>query len=305
MPSKRQQSETLIDEIEVSPCEPPADQEVIQEATTLARQPVQGESILSVIRDAVVNKADVAVMRELLAIRREERADLAREAFANALVQFRTLVKPIIMTGNRDDRTSGGTVHYQYAELTTTIEQIQPALDQCQLTPTWTATKNDPAWVEIDCIVTHGLGHKEHSMPVGAPVPQTGNRGQTPVQVRMGVITTLKRVTLFMVLGLVTKEDDQHLKDQEQGDDKPRAKSQDLLDKEEIKHKSNFILTCEKKTGISPLPKPILMALFAQAQALCGSQKAVDCLNLIDQVGTRFEKDGASWKLINDLEWKE
>ena len=277
-----------------------ADKEVNEAAAIVAREPTGQTSIISVIREAILKKADVEVMRELLAVRREERADQAREAFANALVQFRRLVKPIIMTGHRDDSKtkkadgSVGTVKYSYAELTTTIEQIQPALDQCQLTPTWQAVKNDRDWIEIDCVLTHGLGHKERSLPVGSIIPPTGNRGQTPLQVRQGAITTLKRITLFMVLGLTTKEDDDHLKRQEEGNADGKPKSEELMnpDPDERMAREAFRAVVLKKTGEKELPNRILHSLLAQAQTACGSDDVSTCTEYIGSDDVIIGKDG-------------
>jgi hypothetical protein len=260
------------------------DEQVTQEATALARQPIEPGSILSIIKDAVVNRADVAVMRELLAIRREERADQAREAFANALVIFRKLVKPILMTGHRDDRTrpkrdgSLGSVHYDYAELTTTIEQITPALDQCGLTPTWRTVQSDATTVGIECVVTHVLGYRESSGPLSSPVE--GSSGQTAVQKRMGTITSLKRATLFMALGLTTKEDDRSLKDAEQGEDKEVPQPPAPLTKPDPKEdeaKRRFRDIVLRKLKAESVGRGLLKSVYEQVKAASGKGSVAEC----------------------------
>ena len=99
--------------------------------TDLALHGNDPTGFLSIIRAAAESKSDPATMRELLNVYKDAQAQRAEEAYAEGIVQFRRMVRPIIMTGVRDDRTTGGQVHYKYAELTTTIEQIQPILDQC------------------------------------------------------------------------------------------------------------------------------------------------------------------------------
>lgn len=260
--------------------------QVVQEATALAKVPAEPGSLLAIIKEAAVNKADAETMKELLSVWKDAKADQAREAFANALVQFRKLVKPIIMTGERDDtktqnsRGEYGTVKYKYAELTTTIEQIQPMLDQCQLTPTWRMVKNDLNWVEIECVVTHMLGHKESSMPFGSPVGE-GRRGQTPVQVRTGVITSLKRTTLFMVLGLTTKEDDQHLKSAEQGQEPTQPKSAALTDKTENAARLEFGREVRQRLGKPDLSNDIVRTIFANVQRVSGCETVAECLQYL------------------------
>lgn len=270
------------------------DAETIQEATSLARQPVEPGSILSIIQTALINKTDVETMRELLAIRREERADQAAEAFANALVQFRALVGPIIMTGHRDDRKTKkrdgtyGSVHYDYAELTTTVEQIRPALTQCGLTPTWRVVKNERDWVEVECILTHVLRHKESSGPMGSP--PDGNGGQSPVQKLAGTITSLQRKTLFMVLGMVTKEDDRDLDGAEQGVEPPKPQSQAAITENETR--KQFWNLCQTKAGVKFTADQV-RAIFAKVQEMSGKTTAADCLAWLKQDTVLLANDGS------------
>lgn len=273
----------------------PTDVEVVAEATAISRQSAEPGSILSIIQTALLNKADVETMRELLAIRREERADQAAEAFANALVMFRRLVKPIIMTGKRDDRPSGGKVHYAYAELTTTIEQIQPALDQCGLTPTWCMVKSERDWVEIECVVTHSLRHKETSKPLGAK-PE-GPSGQTDAQKRAGTITSLQRKTLFMALGLTTKEDDAHLKQQEQGGKPPKPASAEVLDPDVNAAKRQFAAVCLKLAQQNGLPPQVYEQLLVDCQQASGKQGIGECADWL-AANAQVKKVDGVWKIV-------
>lgn len=272
------------------------DEGVPQDATGLMKQIPEPGSILSIIQTAVLNKTDVETMRELLAVRREERADQAREAYANAIVMFRRLTKPIIMTGVRDDRVTGGKVHYKYAELTTTIEQITPALDQCGLNPTWRTVKNERDWVEIECVVTHTFGHKESSMSLGAQ-PQ-GPSGQTDAQKRCGTITTLKRATLFMVLGLTTKEDDRHLQDAEQGLEPPKPASQALMQPDdappdpEKQARNKFHEAACKKLGDGGLKNAFLYKLLANVQQASGMTDVAMCAEWMAHPDVKVAADG-------------
>lgn len=293
----------MAEQIDVTPT---TDAELMQEAS-LARQSIPSDSILSVIKEAVLNKSDAETMQLLLNIRREERADQAREAFANALVQFRRMVKPIIMTGKRDDRLTGGKVHYPYAELTTTVEQIQSILDQCGLTPTWAMVKSEPAYVEVECILTHGLGHKESSLPLGAK-PE-GPPGQTDVQKRVGTITSLRRATLFMVLGLTTKEDDRHLKDQEQGQEPKTPASQNLMntDEAEKKARAEFAATVRKKLQLAEgedLKGGFLRKVLANVQQASGKESVADCAAYLDSDDVLVSADG-TLGFVNDAAFEE
>jgi len=271
--------------------------EVMEQSSALARNGPDPTGFLGIIREAARSKTDPATMRELLNVYKDAQAQRAAEAYAEAIVQFRRVVRAIIMTGHRDDtktknsRDEYGTVKYGYAELTTTIEQIQPFLDQCQLTPTWRMTKSDPGFVELECIVTHILKHKESSGPFGSPVGE-GRKGQTPVQVRQGVVTSLKRATLFMVLGLTTKEDDLSLAAAEQGSDAPEApRSKSAIEDPEKDAKRDFWNAAQKKTG-SRLSRDQVVVLFGRVQQLSGQVSAADCLAWINRQDVTVGTDG-------------
>ena len=250
------------------------DEQVQAETTALTNRQIEPGSLLSIIKEAAISKADAATMRELLNVWKDAKADQAREAFANAMVMFRKSTKPIVMTGERDDRKTGGKVHYKYAELTSTMVQITAALNTAGLTPNWRTVKNDRDWVEIECVVTHILGHKESSLPLGAK-PE-GPSGQTDAQKRSGTITTLQRKTLFMALGLTATEDDADLASAEKGMGAPKPpKPPSATD--ENKAKREFWALAQQKAKASFTADQAKM-IFIRVQQASGKQSAVECL---------------------------
>jgi hypothetical protein len=201
---------------------------------------------------------------------------------------FRKSTKPIVMTGERDDRKTGGKVHYKYAELTSTMVQITAALNTAGLTPNWRTVKNDRDWVEIECVVTHILGHKESSLPLGAK-PE-GPPGQTDAQKRSGTITTLQRKTLFMALGLTATEDDADLANAEKGmvqtePPKPPAAT------DENKAKREFWALAQEKAQAS-FTADQAKAILARAQQASGKQSVVECLAWFKQNTVLVAADG-------------
>ncbi len=261
------------------------DAEVVEEATRIAAEAPQGTiarasfgplSTDSIIHDAVKSKADVEVMRELLAIRREERADIAREAFAQAMVQFRTAVQPIVRTGHRDDtkvknrQNKFGTVKYDYCELGTTDDQIRPLLSQCQLYPAWKILKNEANWIEIECIVTHALRHSESSGPFGAPPSE--NTYLSVIQRRKATMTGLKRETLFVALGLVSEDEaDDDGAGSGETPPKPGPRSRDVVDPAKQDAWERFAEVAAEKCGKKSLPPEMLRNITKQVCPLAGS----------------------------------
>jgi hypothetical protein len=266
------------------------------ETTSLTVHGADPTGFLQIIRTAAENKTDPATMRELLNVYKDAQAQRAEEAYAEAIVQFRRMVRPIVMTGHRDDTKTKnrnneyGTVKYDWAELTTTIEQIQACLDQCQLTPTWRAMKDELNYVSLECIVTHVLKHKESSGPFGSAVGE-GRRGQTPVQVRQGVVTSLKRATLFMVLGLTTKEDDRDLENAEQGQEEKKPQSQDAITDPEAGAKSRFKDLCWVKAGVKFNNKQ-LWSILDKVKSASGKMDVAGCVSWLESEYVLLGKDG-------------
>ena len=253
------------------------DAEVVQEATALARQPAHGESILSIIKDAVISKADVQTLRELLAIRREERADQAREAFEVAMVAFSAKVPTIIKTRVVDFTTQKGRTHYTHAGLPETVEQIQGLMAECQLSRRW--KDEDPKKVgniRIRCIASHIMGHSE-SFAAEAPPDTSGNKNDA--QAVASIITYLRRTTLFAVLGLVAKDD---VDDDGAGGKKTepeRPKSGELLDADENEAKKEFAQECHILIGgRTQLTPSELRDLLTQARMLGQQAKVAECV---------------------------
>ena len=141
-------------------------------------------------------------------------------------------------------------------------------------------------------------------MPLGSPVSEIGRKGQTPVQLRIGVITTLKRTTLFMVLGLTTTEDDGHLRDQEQGENESEPPKS--VTDPEADDKRNFWNLCQKKAGV-PFGREEVLLIFSAAQKACGSEAAADCLKWINQKTVAIGADGTITEVVvpNDAHFQK
>lgn len=269
MPKKKDAVEPEVVETTVVP-EP--------EQAIVRQEPSGGMSTLSILSEAVKSKADVEVIERLLAARAKEEAREAEKAYAFALVTFRSQCPTIVETGVRDDTKTKnrdgkfGTIKYTYPELAGTYKQIGPLLAQCQLAPTYRITKNEPNWVGLVCRLTHAMGHSEET-PYGAP-PNKPRFGQTEIQARNGTVTTLKRIALFMALGLVSEDDVDLDGDDGNGGEKPvktRPTAKDLPKDE--KAYQRFAEVVQELIGATEPPtKTFARNIFGQAGGLCGSK---------------------------------
>lgn len=256
------------------------------------QEPSGGMSTLSILSEAVKSKADVEVIERLLAARAKEEAREAEKAYAFALVTFRSQCPTIVETGVRDDTKTKnrdgkfGTIKYTYPELAGTYKQIGPLLAQCQLAPTYRIVKNEPDWVGLVCRLTHAMGHSEET-PYGAP-PNKARFGQTEIQARNGTVTTLKRIALFMALGLISEDDVDLDGDDGNGGDKPvqtRPKAKDMpVDETAYKR---FAEVVQKMIGAKEPPtKTFLRNICGQAMGLCGSKDLKVATEWLEKNGT-------------------
>jgi hypothetical protein len=153
---------------------------------------------------AVEGGAAVETLRELLDLRRQARADAARDAYTEAMAQFRAKCPPILKTRVVDFTSSKGRTNYRHAGLSESIEQVKAIMGECGLSHSW-RTEQPNGMVTVTCIVTHAFGHSE-STSLSAPVDLSGNKN--PIQAIGSTVTYLQRYTLFSLLGLAAQEED-------------------------------------------------------------------------------------------------
>ena len=178
--------------------------------TTLATRPDESalaartSDVDQLVKVAVEGGAAVETLRELLNLRREAKADAARDAYTEAMAQFRAKCPPIIKTRVVDFTSAKGRTNYRHAGLSESIEQIKTLLGECGLSHSW-RTEQPDGIVKVTCTVTHALGHSE-STSLSAPVDLSGNKN--PIQAIGSTVTYLERYTLFALLGLAAQEED-------------------------------------------------------------------------------------------------
>ncbi len=160
-------------------------------------------SIESVIQNAIDKGVPVETMEKLLAMRRELKAEAAKEAFTTALSQFQRdcpVIKKTKQVMNKDGRT----IRYSYAPLDGIVGQIKKPVADNDLSYSWDV-KNPDGHMEVTCEVTHVLGHSKTST-LQIPIDKDGF--MTAPQKYASAQTYAKRYTLINALGISTGDDD-------------------------------------------------------------------------------------------------
>lgn len=145
---------------------------------------------------AVEQGADLDKLEKLMDLQARWEADQARKAYVQAMSNFRGECPAI-------DRTREGH-NNKYAGLAETVEQIKELLSKHGLSHSW-KTQQDGPQITVTCCVTHSMGHSECTSLTAAP-DTSGNKNS--IQAIGSTTSYLQRYTLFAILGLASKDQD-------------------------------------------------------------------------------------------------
>jgi hypothetical protein len=160
------------------------------------------------IAKAIDAGAGIETMERLVALAKDMRAQLARDAWHEAMAQFQAACPSIRRTKRASIRMrAGGSYSYSYAPLDEILGVIQPVMGPLGLSVSWRQRMEEHR-VVVSCRISHTLGHYEESgeiaMPIIATDPETG---ANPAQ-RVGIATTYaKRYSLLGIVGMAPEDD--------------------------------------------------------------------------------------------------
>ena len=163
----------------------------------------QGNSPAEMIRMAVGGKADLAQLKELLAIQKDWESNEARKAYHLAMAGFKA--NPPKITKDKKVSYQAGTsnIHYNHASLANVIDKISAELSKHGLSASWTTKQNGV--ILVTCKITHIKGHSEETT-LSAPADNSG--AKNAIQQIGSTITYLERYTLLALTGLATYDMD-------------------------------------------------------------------------------------------------
>jgi len=159
----------------------------------------------SILQYAIERGAGIDTIERLIALKRQDDADVARRAYNAAFNAFKS--SPLQINKNKHVDFTGKTgmrTNYKHATLDNVCDVIGAALAQHQLSYRW-ETKQDGAKITVTCILSHEMGHSESTSLFAEP-DQTGNKNS--IQAVGSTVTYLQRYTLLALTGMATTDQD-------------------------------------------------------------------------------------------------
>lgn len=164
----------------------------------------QNQSIENLIAQAIDRGTPVETMERLMAMRRELKAEYAKEQFDKAMADFQSKC-PTIKKEKPGGKTNAGVVAYYYAPLESIVEQVKDIIKESGFSYA-IQTKTEDKAVKVTCTVKHTAGHSESS-DVQVPLGE-GTRVMSAPQIVASALTFAKRYAFCNAFGILTGEDD-------------------------------------------------------------------------------------------------
>ena len=185
----------------------------------------------ALLSQAIDRGMPVESMERLLAMRREMKAEWARDQFFAALTGFQKecpvveKTKKVMNKKKSDDKEAG--VRYSYAPLEDVVATVQPFLEKWGFSWTVKPTQTD-GHVKASCYAHHKDGHEEVTE---FEVPLDPQSYMSDPQRAAAALTFARRYAFINAFGIVTKGEDNDA----QQDDEPRRTREPLRTPQERK----------------------------------------------------------------------
>ncbi len=175
---------------------------VVEPPTPVVRQ--QDNSIEGFISQAIDKGLPIETIERFLAMRKDFRADQAREAYVMAMSQFQKECPVIAKT--KEVKNKEGKVTYRYAPLDSIVLQVKQPLGNNNLAYNFREERSeDGTKLTVICTIRHSMGHSEDSsftVDVGTEAYMTDTQ-------KYGARNTFaKRYAFMNALGILTGDED-------------------------------------------------------------------------------------------------
>lgn len=192
----------------------------------VSEQTQRSESMVEVLmQQAINNNVPVETLKELMAMRRELKAEAAKEAFHDAMMRFQGEC-PIIKKKKEGGKTKSGYVAYKYAPLESIIKQVSSLILKHGFSYRFDESETEDGTVKVVCIVTHRDGHSEDSSMRSKLSTKTGVMSDP--QQKAATVTYNKRYAFCNAFGIATGDDDIDGQDLDQPKQAPQYNIKEL-----------------------------------------------------------------------------
>lgn len=171
------------------------------EPQPLALSAISGVNVEALLAKAIDAKSAVEVLERLMVMRREARAEAAKEAFDRALAEFQRDCPTIAKTKKVYVK---GALRYCYAPLEAIIQQVKELLQKHGFSYALDAIVK-PGWVLAQCKATHAFGHSQTS---SFEVPIDPDAYMNEAQKFASALTFAKRYAFCNAFGILTGDED-------------------------------------------------------------------------------------------------
>jgi len=178
----------------------------VEQKTELSEYAQQKNSIDAMIGQAITANVPPETMERFLAMRKELKAEFAKEQYDRAMSMFQSEC-PIIKRVKEGSKTKAGVLAFKYAPLEVIISEIQPLLQKNELSYNFKPMKNEAGKItDVRCYATHISGYSDYSE---MPVSEGGGTSlMSGSQISAANITFAKRYAFCNIFGIVTEDED-------------------------------------------------------------------------------------------------
>lgn len=172
--------------------------------------PVQGgrqpSAIDRVIEKALSSGANLDQLQQLLHMQERVMEIEARQAFVEAMAEFKQNPPKIVKDRLVDFTTrSGERTVYKHATLAAVCEAAIAGLARVGISHKWEVDQG-AGDIKVTCVLTHRRGHSENTT-IGAPADLSGKKNS--IQSVGSTITYLQRYTLLAATGLAVEDENE------------------------------------------------------------------------------------------------
>lgn len=184
----------------------PQEAEVIEPTQAVLVYQQQQASVEKMITQAITSGVPVETMERVLAMRKELKAEYAKEQYDRAMSGFQSEC-PIIKRVKEGSKTKSGQLAFKYAPLEVIIKEVQPLMRKYSLSYNFKPMKNEQGKItDVRCYATHIDGYSDFSE---MPVTEGGGTSlMSGSQISAASITFAKRYAFCNIFGIVTEEED-------------------------------------------------------------------------------------------------